>query len=289
MKALVRHKFGGPDVVRVEEVERPRARGRPRPRPRARELDQQGRLPRARRHAAPRAPAQPQRAAASEDAALRLGHRRRRRGRREGRDRPRVGRRGLRRRPGRATPSTSPRSSSCKKPANVSFEEAATIGHRRPDRATGAARQGRAQAGRARPHQRRARAASGRWRSRSPRRSAATSPPSSARATSSRRPGSAPTASIDRTQENFTRGGERYDLVLDVAGGHSWRALRRALSPGGRVVLVGAHAHRAMLRHLAAICRSRRASGEAASSSSSSRSGTTTTSGRSRRCSSAGS
>lgn len=56
---------------------------------------------------------------------------------------------------------------------------------------------------------------------------------------------------IDRTQENFTRGGERYDLVLDVAGGHSWGALRRTLSPKGRVVLVGGHAHRAMLLHLA--------------------------------------
>jgi NADPH:quinone reductase-like Zn-dependent oxidoreductase len=58
---------------------------------------------------------------------------------------------------------------------------------------------------------------------------------------------------IDRTQENFTSAGERYDLVLDVAGGHSWRALRRVLSPSGRVVLVGAHAHRAMLGHLAAV------------------------------------
>lgn len=58
---------------------------------------------------------------------------------------------------------------------------------------------------------------------------------------------------IDRTQENFTRGGERYDLILDVAGGHSWGALRGALSPNGRVVLVGGHAHRAMLWHLATI------------------------------------
>jgi NADPH:quinone reductase-like Zn-dependent oxidoreductase len=55
---------------------------------------------------------------------------------------------------------------------------------------------------------------------------------------------------IDRTQENFARGSERYDLILDVAGGHSWRALRRALTPDGRVVLVGGHAHRRMLSHL---------------------------------------
>jgi NADPH:quinone reductase-like Zn-dependent oxidoreductase len=58
---------------------------------------------------------------------------------------------------------------------------------------------------------------------------------------------------IDRTEENFTAGGERYDLILDVAGGHSWHALRRALSPTGRVVLVGGHAHRAMLTHLAGL------------------------------------
>jgi NADPH:quinone reductase-like Zn-dependent oxidoreductase len=58
---------------------------------------------------------------------------------------------------------------------------------------------------------------------------------------------------IDRAEENFTRCTERYDLVLDVAGGHSWSALRRTLSPTGRVVLVGGHAHRAMLSHLAAL------------------------------------
>jgi NADPH:quinone reductase-like Zn-dependent oxidoreductase len=58
---------------------------------------------------------------------------------------------------------------------------------------------------------------------------------------------------IDRTQENFTRAGERYDLVLDVAGGHAWGALRRVLTPSGRVVLVGGHAHRAMLSHLAGL------------------------------------
>jgi NADPH:quinone reductase-like Zn-dependent oxidoreductase len=56
---------------------------------------------------------------------------------------------------------------------------------------------------------------------------------------------------IDRTEENFTKNGERYDLVADVCGGHSWSALRRPLVPEGRVVVVGAHSNRAQLRHIA--------------------------------------
>jgi NADPH:quinone reductase-like Zn-dependent oxidoreductase len=45
---------------------------------------------------------------------------------------------------------------------------------------------------------------------------------------------------IDYTREDFTRLGDRYDLVLEVAGSRSWRELRRVLAPGGRVVMVGA-------------------------------------------------
>jgi NADPH:quinone reductase-like Zn-dependent oxidoreductase len=45
---------------------------------------------------------------------------------------------------------------------------------------------------------------------------------------------------LDYTQEDFTRTGDRYDLVLDVAGSRSWREVRRVLAPGGRVVIVGA-------------------------------------------------
>ena len=58
---------------------------------------------------------------------------------------------------------------------------------------------------------------------------------------------------VDYTLEDVTRGGERYDLVLDVAGGHSWFAWRRVLEPNGRLVVVGAHGSRRQLRHIAAL------------------------------------
>jgi NADPH:quinone reductase-like Zn-dependent oxidoreductase len=45
---------------------------------------------------------------------------------------------------------------------------------------------------------------------------------------------------LDYSREDFTRTGDRYDLVLDVAGSRSWRELRRVLAPGARVVVVGA-------------------------------------------------
>ena len=58
---------------------------------------------------------------------------------------------------------------------------------------------------------------------------------------------------LDYTRRDFTREPERYDLVVDVAGGHSWRAIRRVLEPEGRLVIVGAHGSRAQLRHIAAV------------------------------------
>jgi NADPH:quinone reductase-like Zn-dependent oxidoreductase len=44
---------------------------------------------------------------------------------------------------------------------------------------------------------------------------------------------------IDYAQEDFTRGGDRYDLILDLAGNHRWREVRRAVTPHGTYVLIG--------------------------------------------------
>jgi NADPH:quinone reductase-like Zn-dependent oxidoreductase len=44
---------------------------------------------------------------------------------------------------------------------------------------------------------------------------------------------------LDYTQEDFTLRGERYDLVLDIAGNYPWSACRRALTSEGTYVLTG--------------------------------------------------
>jgi NADPH:quinone reductase-like Zn-dependent oxidoreductase len=44
---------------------------------------------------------------------------------------------------------------------------------------------------------------------------------------------------VDYTQEDFTKRGERHDLMLDIAGSRSFLASRRVLTPEATVVLIG--------------------------------------------------
>jgi NADPH:quinone reductase-like Zn-dependent oxidoreductase len=44
---------------------------------------------------------------------------------------------------------------------------------------------------------------------------------------------------IDYTQENFTEGAVQYDLILDMVGNHSLRALGDVMKPEGKLVIVG--------------------------------------------------
>jgi NADPH:quinone reductase-like Zn-dependent oxidoreductase len=44
---------------------------------------------------------------------------------------------------------------------------------------------------------------------------------------------------IDYTMQNFTNGDQRFDLILDCVGNHTFSEYRRALNRGGRVVAAG--------------------------------------------------
>ena len=48
---------------------------------------------------------------------------------------------------------------------------------------------------------------------------------------------------IDYSREDFTRSGESYDLMIDIAGNHSWSECKRVLAPTGIMVAAGGSAH----------------------------------------------
>lgn len=67
-------------------------------------------------------------------------------------------------------------------------------------------------------------------------------------------------AVVDYTRDDFTRSGDRYDVIFDGVGNRSLSDFRRVLAPGGTVVLCGAGSHRRMgpvLRFLEGVVRTR--------------------------------
>lgn len=60
---------------------------------------------------------------------------------------------------------------------------------------------------------------------------------------------------IDYTREDFTGSKQRYDLILDCIGNHSLSAFRRALNPEGAYIIVGGPTGRWMFGFLARVIR----------------------------------
>jgi NADPH:quinone reductase-like Zn-dependent oxidoreductase len=60
---------------------------------------------------------------------------------------------------------------------------------------------------------------------------------------------------IDYTKEDFTRSGRRHDVILDVAGSKSWSQCRRVLNPQATLVMVGGPKSRLLgpLGHIAKV------------------------------------
>jgi NADPH:quinone reductase-like Zn-dependent oxidoreductase len=65
---------------------------------------------------------------------------------------------------------------------------------------------------------------------------------------------------VDYTREDFTRRGGRYDLMLHVSGATSWSGCKRVLAPEGTLVLIGASSKTSLLGPLGHIARLRLAS-----------------------------
>src|SRR3954465_940078 len=65
---------------------------------------------------------------------------------------------------------------------------------------------------------------------------------------------------LDYTRNDFTRGDRRYDVILDVAGGKSWSQCRRVMNPHATLVLVGASKSNRLMGPLAHIGKVRLAS-----------------------------
>jgi NADPH:quinone reductase-like Zn-dependent oxidoreductase len=62
---------------------------------------------------------------------------------------------------------------------------------------------------------------------------------------------------VDYTREDFTRSDRRYDLLLDIAGSRSWSEYRRVLTPQATVVIVGGSKTSRLFGPLAHVARMR--------------------------------
>jgi NADPH:quinone reductase-like Zn-dependent oxidoreductase len=60
---------------------------------------------------------------------------------------------------------------------------------------------------------------------------------------------------FDYEHEDFTRSGRRYDVLFDNAGNRSWRSMRRVLAPDATVVLVGGPRRKRLLGPLGHVLR----------------------------------
>ena len=56
---------------------------------------------------------------------------------------------------------------------------------------------------------------------------------------------------VDYTRDDFTKSGQRYELMLDCVGNHSLLACKRVLSPGGICIMVGGPGGRWMIGPIA--------------------------------------